>query len=211
MICVSIAESSVAGVVEAVDGVDFAEVRLDAIENITGEKIKEIFSLPKTLVATYRQRQNEVEILKAAIEAGASWVDVEVEMDDHHKEEIVTFAKERGCKVIVSFHDYERTPVEAELEHVINWCFDSGADIAKVACKVNSNQDNARLLGLLDDERRILLVGMGAQGRVTRVLAPWLGSPFTFVAKEKGKETAEGQLSLEEMLKLMEAMQCLKT
>ena len=61
-------------------------------------------------------------------------------------------------------------------------CFDAGADIAKIACKSHAEPDNARLLGLLDDPRQIVIVAMGAKGRITRALAPLLGSPFTFAS-----------------------------
>jgi 3-dehydroquinate dehydratase-1 len=47
---------------------------------------------------------------------------------------------------------------------------------------------------------------MGEKGRVTRILAPLLGSPFTYASYEAGKETAPGQIEdkrLEEMIRLL--------
>ena len=47
---------------------------------------------------------------------------------------------------------------------------------------------------------------MGNKGRITRVAAPLLGSPFTFASLSKGKETAEGQIekdTLEQMMRLL--------
>ena len=83
-------------------------------------------------------------------------------------------------------------------------CFEAGADIAKIACKVKSNGDNARLLSLLDSKKEIIVIGMGRKGRITRITAPLLGSPITFAALEKGKETAEGQMTLDKMKELYE-------
>ena len=47
---------------------------------------------------------------------------------------------------------------------------------------------------------------MGNKGRITRIAAPLLGSPFTFASLSKGKETAEGQIEkdiLEQMMRLL--------
>lgn len=47
---------------------------------------------------------------------------------------------------------------------------------------------------------------MGAKGRVTRVAAPLLGSPFTFASLSDEKKTAEGQIEkdkLEQILKVL--------
>ena len=47
---------------------------------------------------------------------------------------------------------------------------------------------------------------MGSKGRITRIAAPLLGSPFTFASISKGKETAEGQIekdTLERIVRLL--------
>jgi 3-dehydroquinate dehydratase-1 len=44
---------------------------------------------------------------------------------------------------------------------------------------------------------------MGGAGRPVRVLAPLLGSPFTYSASRKGKETAEGQLDAATMQRIL--------
>jgi len=49
-------------------------------------------------------------------------------------------------------------------------------------------------MGLLDSDRPLVVIGMGPQGAITRIVAPLLGSPFTYAAPEKGREVVEGQL-----------------
>ncbi|MEW6035262.1 MAG: type I 3-dehydroquinate dehydratase [Candidatus Micrarchaeota archaeon] len=199
MICVSIAEETAEGALRALKGLELAEIRLDALaeSELTPENVRRIFSSPSRLVATCRPGKLGVEkrkeCLSHAIEAGAGYVDIEVEAPDSYKKELIEKAREKGCTAIVSYHDYKRTPPEAELLQIIQWCFDSGADIAKIACMVHGARDNARLLGLLDG-KGIIVIGMGAKGRVTRIIAPLLGSPFTYASAGKGKETAEGQM-----------------
>ena len=68
---------------------------------------------------------------------------------------------------------------------------------------VHSSRDNARLLGLLDDSKKIVVIGMGDKGRITRIAAPLLGSPFTFASLSKGKETAPGQIDKEKLEALL--------
>ena len=85
------------------------------------------------------------------------------------------------------------------LLEIINRCFNSGADIAKIVCKVNSSKDNARLLGLLDSEKKLAVIGMGEKGKITRCLSPLLRGVFTFASISKGKETAQGQIAFSEM------------
>lgn len=215
MICVSIGEKTVDGCIDALRNLEFAEIRIDKIENIALGGIQKIFSQPVRLIATCRpggtlDENARKELLLSAIESGASFVDIEVENRDEYKKEVISAARKKGCKVIVSSHNYNRTPSCAELGQVLDWCFDSGADIAKIACMVNSEQDCARLLGLLDDHRKIVVVGMGKSGRIVRIAAPLLGSPFTFASLGNGKETADGQINKEEMEQIMKLLGELK-
>ncbi len=208
MICVSIGEPTVSGCLNALKGVKFAEIRIDRIkERPLEEGITKIFSQPGKLVATCRPdgmgEEERKEAILRAIDAGAAYVDVEVEATDRYKMEIIERARKNGRKVIISYHNYEKTPKRAELEQIVNWCFDSGADIAKIACKVNSNADNARLLSLLDSERKLVVIGMGERGKITRIIARLLGSEFTFASLGDEKETAEGQIEKSKLEKLM--------
>ena len=207
MICVSIGDCSVEECIKSLQGLELAEIRMDKMK-LSEEEVRKIFPQKLKLIATCRATKtlNDNErkkLLLAAIDAGAAYVDIEVESSDTYKKEILSKAKSKGCKVIISYHNYEQTPQKGELEQIVDWCFDSGADIAKIACKVNSEKDNARLLGLLDSDRKIIAIGTGEKGKITRVLGPLLGSPFTYASLKKGKETAEGQIGHNKLKELM--------
>lgn len=211
MICVSLAEPSADDCLKALEDVDFAEIRIDRM-SVDEEETRSIFLMPKRLIATCRPGTLDDEarkrLLLAAVGAGASYVDIEVEAEDGYRKAITASARSKGCKVIISFHDYEKTPEKKALGAVVARCFEKGADVCKIACKVDSETDNARLLGLLDCEAskrgKIVVVGMGEKGRVLRIVAPLLGSPFTFASLSKGKETAEGQIDKDRLRMLME-------
>ena len=209
-ICTSVGEKTTDACITALKGQEFAEVRIDMLEKAGEADAKRIFASHPKLIATCRPgRITDDErkgLLLAAIAAGAGFVDVEVDASDGWKAEIVATARAKKCQVIVSFHDYKKTPTRGELKQIVDWCFESGADIAKIACQVNSDGENARLLGLLDDKRKIIVIGMGAKGRITRIVAPILGSPFTFASAGVGKETAGGQIAKNAMLKIWEGM-----
>jgi 3-dehydroquinate dehydratase-1 len=197
MICVTVAERSVEACLAALKDLSFAEIRLDMMD-VAPCDMHRIFLGSGTLVATCRpgrfDNDERRELLLASIEEGASFVDVEVDSGERHRESIVEKARLKGCKVIISFHDYEKTPEREELLRIMARCFEFGADVAKIACRVNSGKDTARLIGLLDSPNPVVVIGMGPEGGITRVIAPLLGSPFTYGAVEKGREVVDGQL-----------------
>lgn len=196
MICVSLAEPTAAACLRALEGIDFAEIRLDKMRIGPGGVIK-IFARHPHLIATCRaggmSEEKRRRLLLSAIGAGAAFVDIELESETRFKEQIVRAARSAVCRVIVSYHNFDKTPPRADLEKTIELAFASGADIAKIACRVRARRDSARLLGLLDIGRPLIVVGMGSKGGLTRIAAPLLGSLFTYASLGKGKETAEGQ------------------
>ncbi|MFH0816819.1 MAG: type I 3-dehydroquinate dehydratase [Methanobacteriota archaeon] len=209
MICISIATPTVEECLKALEGLDFAEIRLDAMQIEPGQ-VGEVFSKPLNLIATCRPGKQtdstRKSLLLEAIEAGAAYVDVEVDADRAYKADIFSAARKSGCEVIVSFHDFNRTPGEEELSSIMRRCHDMEPDLVKIACKVNGERDGARLLGLLDSTAKLIVVGIGPLGRMVRIAAPLLGSPFTYASLDDGKETADGQMNGADMRRVYAAM-----
>ena len=209
MICVSISDETPADCLAALKNHPFAEVRMDRMR-LNATDVRTIFSCHHNLIATCRPGvfpdDHRKMLLLEAIRAGAAFVDVELDAPARYREEVIGCARSGGCATIISFHDYEKTPGREELASTVSACFTLGADIAKVACMVLNNADNARLLGLLDDARKIVVVGMGAMGRITRIVAPLLGSPFTFACRALGRETADGQIDHEMLGAVLRAL-----
>lgn len=207
MICVSIADVSVNEACDIIREHEISEVRLDRMQ-FTENDLEKIFTSGKT-VATYRPVEGldngkRKEILKSAIKHGASYVDIEVENSDAFKSELKEAAAFSGCKTIVSYHDYEKTPVMRELEQLMTWCFEGGADLAKIACQANSMSDAARLLSLYSLGKPVISIGMGRDGRITRIAAPLLGAPFTYASLDASKETAPGQIDSVTLQKIID-------
>ena len=206
MICVSLQLETVGEFLEAVEKFPFAELRLENLQP-SDEEVARLFSLKKKLIATMRpgpySESERRRILMAAVNAGASFVDIELESDPEFRKDIVRLARKKGSEIIVSYHNHELTPPAGELQKILSRCFESGADIAKIACHAHSLRDSARILGLLDSPGSVVAIGMGPAGRITRIMAPLLGSPFTYASAEAGRETADGQLDFEKLAMLL--------
>jgi 3-dehydroquinate dehydratase type I len=203
MICLSIADVTADEAVNILGRVELAELRLDRID-FHKKDLGRLFSTKAGTIVTCRRssKMNEDErreTIIEAIEKGASMVDVEVENSDDFKNEITNASKKNKCTLIVSYHDYEKTPVMRELEQILTWCFESGADIAKIACQANSPEEAARLLALYSFGRPLISIGMGEAGKITRIAAPLLGAPFTYASGDDAKKTAPGQIEAEKI------------
>lgn len=207
MICVSIADVTADQACSIISEHEISEVRLDRLK-FSDSDLERLFTSGKT-VATFRPVEGmdngkRINILKAAIKYGASYIDIEVENNDSYKNELKEAAAISGCKTIVSYHDYEKTPVMRELEQLITWCFEDGADLAKIACQANSMSDAARLLSLYSLGKPVISIGMGKEGKITRIAAPLLGAPFTYASLDAARETAPGQIDSATLKKIID-------
>lgn len=203
MICTSIADISAAEAINIIENSELSEVRLDRIKFGAGD-IEKLFSSENRTIATYRPDKSVTEdarkkTLIDAINAGATYVDIEVENEDAFKNEVIEAARKKNCKIIISYHDYEKTPVIGELEQIMKWCFESRGDIAKIACHVDSLEGCARLLSLYSYGKPVISIGMGDQGKITRIAATLLGAPFTYASVNDSKKTAPGQFDAEKL------------
>lgn len=215
MLCVSIAEPTIEKVIARLDNIECAEIRLDA-GNFNPDECREMFekcSAGRTLIATYRagmiSEDDRSNALKESISHGAAYVDLEIENSSEFNSPLIAHAREKGCTVIISYHNYEMTPDNEELCAIVNECRAKGADLAKIATLAQGPSDAARLLSLYDRSRfdfPVLCLGMGEAGKITRIAAPLLGAPFTFAAPVQSKCTAPGQLCYEVMRKFYALM-----
>ncbi|HOX44201.1 MAG TPA: type I 3-dehydroquinate dehydratase [Myxococcota bacterium] len=193
----------------AAEGLRLAELRLDDLAASPAE-VRALCGAPLALVATCRPggaaSGRRAELLEAALAGGAAFLDLELETPPSERAPLVALARGLGRKLIVSSHDHAGTPPAAELARRREACFEAGADVAKLACLVRAPLDNLRLLALLDDPRPVVVAGMGPLGRVSRVLAPLLGAPFTYASAAPGQETAPGQLDHRALRRLLEEL-----
>ena len=207
-ICVVITDSDISEVKSIDRYADFFEVRIDLIgegwTNIPGQ-------LNKPWIATNRKRSDGgkwkgdeaerlQELLKAA-EMGANIIDIELETPNVHQfiEKI-----NRHSEPLVSHHNLKYTPSLGELTRIVELELKAGARICKVVTLADTIDDNLTLLELVKQfsKENIISFGIGAMGILSRVMAPFVGSYFTYASLKKGKESAPGQLTVEELTKI---------
>jgi 3-dehydroquinate dehydratase I len=201
MICVSIASRS--GIEDAIkSGAELIELRLDLIREHPGRLFPLIPGGVKCIVTCRHGIYDDferVELIKSGIELGAAFVDLEIETPADYLQDITKAAAKAGTKVIVSYHDFERTADREELESIMIACYEKGGEIAKIATQVNAHDDIRNLLSLYDLPGKKVILGMGQMGRITRLMGPYLGAEFTFASTGVGGETASGQFTVRQL------------
>lgn len=207
-ICVSIGDENYTDIINVLQNVNFAEIRLD-LNNIDDSEIESLFSGGKKLIATCREgrytKNERIARLSKAIRSGAEYVDVETESDDFYLKTIIETAHKSDCKVIVSYHNFEATPSLEEMLSIIADCKKQGADIVKLVTTAVSKSDAARVMSLYDHYNGggLVAFAMGKKGLITRVACVLLGAPFTYAAFSEDKQVASGQLPADIMTKII--------
>jgi len=200
-ICLSIGHTDYETIPELLKQSALAEVRIDLLQ-LNKEQLKSIFLKHNNLIATYRTDNNDTETIETtlniAIESGCKYIDLDIETPELLRNNLIIKAHAKGCKIILSYHNFAKTPSLKELNTLIDKLFQMGADLVKIACKANSHSDCARVMGLYENHLNLVAFCMGNMGKITRLAAPILGAPFTY-ASIQGKETAPGQISISEV------------
>ena len=194
--------------------IQMAEIRLDRCQ-LTIEEIEYLFSSSDTpLVATCRvvddgngTWEEAEEKLTAAVEAGAAFLDLEIEAPKEIGKRLRRACTEYGTTMIRSSHFFAGTPSEDVLRGTVEKCRKFGGEIVKIAAMAKSEEDVARVLGLYsvaepDDQRlyELIAFSMGEIGKASRLECLKLGSPFTYAALNENEVVAPGQWSYSEML-----------
>ena len=142
----------------------------------------------------------EIQLLKA-IEAGAKYVDLEVEAPPMMGRKIRQACQEYGTMLIRSFHDFEGTPPEATLLSLLDKGRRFGGEVVKIVTTATCKADADRVMALYHEAEPGTLVAfcMGPEGRESRLEALKQGAPFTYACLTAEEATAPGQWTAAEM------------
>ncbi|MFC2022011.1 type I 3-dehydroquinate dehydratase [Chloroflexota bacterium] len=209
-ICAVIVDSDLKAVKEVEPLVDLFEARIDLIGDGWQELVKQ---LGKPWIACNRSADeggrwqgNEarrIEGLLQAIELGADVVDIELRTKNLEK--IVQLVKKR-TKCLLSFHDLEKTPPLDDMKEIVQRQLKAGADVCKLITTAQVFEDNLTVLKLVSEfpTTKLISFAMGPLGSISRVLCPLVGGDFTYASIEKGKESAQGQITIRDLRKIYE-------
>lgn len=139
--------------------------------------------------------------LEAAASGMVDLVDVEYHLGAEAVRRLTEKLQERGVGVIVSCHDFAKTPERDEMIHILCEMQRLGADITKMAVMPQSRGDVVTLLQASVDmeeryaDRPFITMSMGRLGAASRLAGSLTGSALTFASA--GRASAPGQMSAE--------------
>ncbi len=219
-LCVPIVETSVerayAAIKEAERLADLIELRVDYLRG--GDLALLFRNRQKPLIVTNRRKaeggryrgeeRKRLSVLEKAIDLGADYIDVELATETSF---IKNLMRDKGkTQVILSFHDFRRTPSLRELQKLFIRMTGLGAKVIKIVSFAESWEDNLTVLSLIPfaKERRQKIVAfcMGEKGRISRVISPLLGAAWTYASLNRNKNSAPGQLTVQEVTEIWKRM-----
>ena len=238
MICTTIQNRNYEQILAALEECEMAEIRLDRCE-LTAKETDELFTSDVPLVATCRINEiasNEASLqdltpqsreIKAmqiaekrlirAIEAGARYVDVELEAQKQMSKRVRQAAHENGTIFIRSYHDFEGTDSLEALKAIVEKCVYHGADMVQIMTTAHSEADVEKVMALYDWCREEKVSGnekigalsdggliafcMGDEGRRSRLDCLMHGAPYTYAALSEEEAAAPGQWAAADMCK----------
>ena len=238
MICTTIQNRNLEQIYEALEQCEMAEIRLDRCA-LTARETQELFMSDIPLVATCRisevaatepslrelaQPSRDIKAMQMAekrliraIEAGARYVDVEIEAQKQMSKRVRQAAHENGTVFIRSYHDFEGTDSFEALKAMVEKCVYHGADMVKIVTTAHSAADAEKVMALYDwcrqekasgnerigalAEGGLIAFCMGEDGRQSRLDCLKYGAPYTYAALNDEEIAAPGQWSTSAMHK----------
>jgi 3-dehydroquinate dehydratase-1 len=214
--CVSIAETTPKKLLQtlriALKKSDYVEIRFDflkaeqipqVLETVKKDLKKIVCTLrPKTEGGKFAGKEKErLSILKLIAEYNPFLLDIEFNTMKQNKN-LVKYLKTTKTKLLISEHDFKKTPSLTELKRKLNQMSKVSSNV-KIVTTAKSTEDSTRVLQLYSKKENINLIAftMGNPGRVSRILSLYLGSPYIYVSL--GKPVAPGQFSLDEVKRII--------
>ena len=198
---------------------DIVEWRVDVLEEVENiAAVKQTLSVirkelhPIPLLFTFRShREGGNKIItdayyKQLLEEVSQTNDVDlldVELFSPHVNEIVETAKNNHVTIVMSNHDFEKTPAKEEIVWRLIKMQELGAHIPKIAVMPKTPEDVLTLLDAtytmhtLHADRPIITMSMASTGLISRIAGETFGSAATFGS---GKEaSAPGQIPVDQL------------
>ncbi len=148
-------------------------------------------------------KKDYVALYEAVIASGyADLIDIEYRLGSDVTEHLNALARQKGVALVLSYHDFSRTPPEEEIIRRLTAMKNMGADIAKIAVMPRNARDVLSLLSATErmrwekDPIPVITVSMSAMGLISRISGEIFGSAVTFASA--GQISAPGQIGADE-------------
>ncbi|HCA4922290.1 type I 3-dehydroquinate dehydratase [Acinetobacter baumannii] len=207
---------------------DLAEFRIDLLSFASdtkqvialGHELKKILG-NKPMIATIRTKNEGGQLEISDADYGKTyqaylknpfmdWLDVEMFRDQKVVSEIVQKAHQKKVLVVMSNHDFQKTPSQDEIEKRLLKQDQMGADILKIAVMPKSKQDvftlmNATLKVSQQTTKPLLTMSMGQLGTISRVATANMGGSYSFGMI--GQASAPGQIDVTKLKQILQTVQ----
>lgn len=205
---------------------DLVELRIDFYKDVLCpdkvisllKQLREILTCP--LIFTYRSLkeggqiqltdEQYFDLINHVCKSGyVDIVDIELMSGNQLVFKLVDIAHKNNVKVIMSNHDFHKTPDMVEMKDRLEKMEVLGADILKIAVMPQSKKDVITVLDLTMDmsqrlDKPIVTMSMGELGKISRIVGELTGSAITFASSYKS--SAPGQIEVSKMNMLLEAI-----
>lgn len=149
------------------------------------------------------EESGRIAILDSAIQSGAPYIDLEIDIDPDERSKLISLAGE-STKVIASEHSGSPPSVDEILEQVDE--MSSMGSIVKICYRLTTKGGALRVLeaaktvGARDSGTEIALMGTGEGGDWTRIHAPILGSSLVYSTMEDSFDIIrQGRINFEDL------------
>lgn len=209
-------------------GTDIVEWRVDWYEGVFEvERVKTVLKTLREileeipLLFTFRsireggkkemEEKQYVLLNQNAIESGCvDLIDVEISLDEEKVRDLIEKAHCENVKVIISNHDFSKTPDKEELVQRLCRMQMLGADISKIAVMPRTKADVLTLLAATSEMAEcyakgpIITMSMAGNGVISRLSGEIFGSAVTFGSA--GKTSAPGQMDVDDLQHILRAI-----
>jgi 3-dehydroquinate dehydratase-1 len=187
---------------------DLFELRLDALAESLESIRHGIDKLPGPFIITARHPReggaNQLsprhrrELLLAFL-PHAAYVDIEL-ASARNLVPVLRAARAGNVRLIVSFHDFQRTPSPARLDEILRKAQSLDPNLVKIATRTDTPADLRRLLDFFERSQRtrnVVVMGIGKLGRKSRLALARRGCALNYA--HLGTARVAGQLSIPEL------------
>lgn len=166
---------------------EMIEFRFDLFESLDLAEVQRLRTKHgKPVIFTSRENEQIWELAKLS----PDYLDLDHRLHPSFVKKIATYFPH--VKVILSYHNYEKTP--DDLEGVLKMLKRTPAALYKICCHATASSDALRMVALSQKESQVIALCMGDKGILTRLLS----TPWSYVAPSVDEKTADGQLTAEE-------------
>lgn len=200
-------------------GANLLEIRLDYLKDLSNQtriNSQEFLNLQIPIIFTLRMKSeggkgnfNEnfrLNFIEKLIDLKPNYIDLEFSIEKQKLSSLIDKCHESGVKIILSYHNFEKTDSIEQLINLVNEMMSYHCDVIKVITMAKEKEDNFiafKLLEFINSKKfKSLVFCMGKNGLISRIMGPYLGNFFTFASI--GAATAPGQLSITDLKAIYE-------